>query len=222
MSHANNEQIAGHFEYDYAEDFFSNNVEIENSIDHTNVTQFFPEGLLVDPTPGFVDVTFFVFPGVPFNDGNDEAAEDSLAKDLELTVIYQVDGIHQNKTAKIRKQIEPKKKYFFANVQLPKIQAGEVPTSNWFNALDDKILFNQVSIPVASNVFANDQYNTDEAAIDIHRKQQTSTLKELWNMGVRGFELCNKSTTNPGENTESVQKENLDAMKMIAAETEFG
>ena len=221
LSHATNEQIAGHFEYDYAKKEFSN-VDIENAIDYAHVTQYFPEGLSVDPKTGFVDVTFFVFPDVTFNYGNDEAEEEYLAKDLELTVIYQVDGIHQNKTAKIRKQIEPKKKYFFANVQLPKIQAGEVPTSNWFNALDDKILFNQVSIPVASNVFANDQYNTDEAAIDIHRKQQTSTLKELWNMGVRGFELCNKSTTNTDENTESVQKENLDAMKMIAAETEFG
>ena len=188
LSHANNEQIAGHFEYDYAEDFFSNNVEIENSIDHTNVTQFFPEGLLVDPTTGFVDVTFFVFPGVPFNYGNDEVAEDTLlSRELELTVIYQIDGIPQNRTAKIRKQIEPKKKYFFANVQLPEIPANGVSTSNWFNALDSTILLSQVSIPVASNVFAHEDYGFEDKSI-----QQVQTYTDLWDRGVRGFEFVTR------------------------------
>ena len=186
LSHANKEQIAGHFEYDYAEDFFSN-VEIENSADHAYVTQYFPEGLLVDPTTGFVDVTFFVFPGVTFNDGNDDAAEDKLTKDLELTVIYQIDGIPQNRTAKIRKQIEPKKKYFFANVQLPEIPANGVSTSNWFNALDGKILLSQVSIPVASNVFAHADYGFEAKSI-----QQVQTYTDLWDKGVRGFELVTR------------------------------
>lgn len=187
LSHANNEQIAGHFEYDYAEDFFFN-VDIENSIDHTNVTQSFPEGLLVDAYSGFVDVTFFVFPGVPFNYGNDEVAEDSLlSRELELTVIYQIDGIPQNRTAKIRKQIEPKKKYFFANVQLPEIPANGVSTSNWFNALDSTILLSQVSIPVASNVFAHADYGFEDKSI-----QQVQTYTDLWDRGVRGFEFVTR------------------------------
>ena len=186
LSHAKNEQIAGHFEYDYAENFFSN-VEIENAADHAYVTQYFPEGLLIDPTTGFVDVTFFVFPGVIFNDGNDDAAEDKLTKDLELTVIYQIDGIPQNRTAKIRKQIEPKKKYFFANVQLPKIPANGVSASNWFNALDSTILLSQVSIPVASNVFAHADYGFEAKSI-----QQVQTYTDLWNRGVRGFEFVTR------------------------------
>lgn len=188
LSHANNEQIAGHFEYDYAEDFF-NNVVIENAVEPTYVTQSFPEGLLVDPTTGFVDVTFFVFPGVTFNDGNDDAAEDKLTKDLELTVLYQIDGIPQNRTAKIRKQIEPKKKYFFANVQLPQIPANGVSTSNWFNALDGKILLSQISIPVASNVFAHADYGFEAKSI-----QQVQTYTDLWDRGVRGFELVTRRT----------------------------
>lgn len=186
LSHANNEQIAGHFEYDYAKDFFDN-VVIKNAVEPTYVTQSFPEGLLVDPKTGFVDVTFFVFPGVPFNDGNDEAAEEDLAKDLELTVIYQIDGIPQNRTAKIRKQIEPKKKYFFANVQLPEIPANGVSTSNWFNALDSTILLSQVSIPVASNVFAHEDYGFEDKSI-----QQVQTYTDLWDRGVRGFEFVTR------------------------------
>ena len=215
LSHAYNEQIAGHFEYDYAENSFSN-VEIEYADDHTNVTQYFPEGLSVDPKTGFVDVTFFVFPGVIFNDGNDDAAEDKLNKDLELTVIYRIDGIHQNRTAKIRKQIEPKKKYFFADVQLPKIQAGKVPVSNWFNALDGKILLSQVSIPVASNVFANPEYAYN---VNAYTTQQTQTIEKLWNMGVRGFELCNRSAAKQGRHTATVQAASLDTLAMIASES---
>lgn len=215
LSHATNEQISGHFEYDYAENHFSN-VEIENAIDYAHVTQYFPEGLLVDPTTGFVDVTFFVFPGVTFNDGNDEAEEKDLAKDLELTVIYQIDGIHQNRTAKIRKQIEPKKKYFFADVQLPKIMADAVSASNWFNALDDEILLSQVSIPVASNVFANPEYAYN---VNDYTTQQTQTLEKLWNMGVRGFELCNRSAAKQGQHTTTVQAASLDTLAMIASES---
>ena len=193
LSHANNEQIAGHFEYDYAEDFF-NNVVIENAVEPTYVTQSFPEGLLVDPTTGFVDVTFFVFPGVTFNDGNDDAAEDKLTKDLELTVLYQIDGIPQNRTAKIRKQIEPKKKYFFANVQLPQIPANGVSTSNWFNALDGKILLSQISIPVASNVFAHADYGFEAKSI-----QQVQTYTDLWDRGVRGFEFVTRRAVTGSE-----------------------
>ena len=216
LSHARKEQIAGHFEYDYATNFFSN-VDIAGSDAHTSVTQMFPEGLPVDAYSGFVDVTFFVFPGVTFNDGNDEVAEDSLlSRELELTVLYQIDGIPQNRTAKIRKQIEPKKKYFFANVKLPEIKANAVSASNWFNALDDQILVSQVSIPVASNVFANPSYVGD---IDAHTTQQTKTLEELWNLGVRGFELCNQTSTNIDEGSASVQSESLDSVGMVASET---
>ena len=188
LSHAKNEQIAGHFEYDYAENFFSN-VDIAGADAHTSVTQMFPEGLLVDAETGFVDVTFFVFPGVTFNDGNDEAEEEDLAKELELTVLYQIDGIPQNRTAKIRKQIEPKKKYFFANVKLPEIKANAVSASNWFNALDDQILVSQVSIPVASNVFAHKDYGFADKSI-----QQVQTYTDLWDKGVRGFELVTRRT----------------------------
>ena len=189
LSHARKEQIAGHFEYDYATNFFSN-VDIAGSDAHTSVTQMFPEGLPVDAYSGFVDVTFFVFPGVTFNDGNDEVAEDSLlSRELELTVLYQIDGIPQNRTAKIRKQIEPKKKYFFANVKLPEIQANAISASNWFNALDDQILVSQVSIPVASNVFAHKDYGFADKSI-----QQVQTYTDLWDKGVRGFELVTRRT----------------------------
>lgn len=213
LSHANNEQIAGHFEYDYAENSFSN-VDTENAADHAYVTQFFPEGLLVDPKTGFVDVTFFVFPDVIFNHGNDDAAEDKLTKDLELTVIYQIDGIPQNRTAKIRKQIEPKKKYFFANVQLPKIPANGVSTSNWFNALDGKILLSQVSIPVASNVFAHKDYGFADKSI-----QQVQTYTDLWDKGVRGFELVTRrAVTKSGRDYEVDNESSIETAHFVCDE----
>lgn len=214
LSHANGEdgevtQIAGHFEYDFDSDEFAN-IDVAGADAHTYVTQTFPEGYTIDADTGFVDVTFFLFPGVTFNEGGDN-------KRMKLTVLYQVAGVPQNKTATLIKEIQPKKKYFFSNVKLPAIHEESVSASNWFNALNNKILFNQVSIPVASNVFANDKYDTD---INVHRKQQTSKLQDLWNMGVRGFELCNKSTANEDEFTATVQKESLNDMKMIAAESE--
>ena len=193
-------------------------IDVDGADAHTYVTQTFPEGYTIDATTGFVDVTFFLFPDVEFNVGNNTLHPDSVpAKDLKLKVLYQVDGVQQSKTATLIKEIQPKKKYFFSNVKLPAIKNEEsVSASNWFNALDDKILFNQVSIPVASNVFANPLYA--KTNVNDYTTQQTSYLKDLWNMGVRGFELCNQSATDTNEGTETVQAKNLDAEGMVASE----
>lgn len=214
LSHANGEdgvvtQIAGHFEYDFEKNAFANRLEVAGADAHTYVTQMFPEGYTINASTGFVDVTFFLFPGVNFNEGDDN-------KRMKLTVLYQVDGVPQNKTATLIKEIQPKKKYFFSNVKLPAIHEESVSASNWFNALDDKILFNQVSIPVASNVFANPQYA--KTNVNDYTTQQTSRLKALWNMGVRGFELCNRSAAKQGNNTNTVQEKSLDSEGMVASE----
>ena len=213
LSHANGEdgevtQIAGHFEYDFERDAFANH-EVAGADAHTYVTQMYPEGYTINASTGFVDVTFFLFPGVNFNEGEDNGR-------MKLTVLYQVDGVPQNKTATLIKEIQPKKKYFFSNVKLPAIHEESVSASNWFNVLDDKILFNQVSIPVASNVFANPRYA--KTNVDDYTTQQTSYLKDLWNMGVRGFELCNQSAIENNNGTETVQANNLDAEGMVASE----
>ena len=180
---------------------------------YEKITQTFGDGLLVAEGQS-VKCTFFMLPGVAFN-----GTEDSEA-DLGLTVIYRVGNSPQAKTATLKKEITPKKKYFFSNVKLPTIEEN-VSGSTWFSALAPQTLFSQVSIPVASNMFANPKYA--KTNVNYFTTQQITYLKEMWNMGVRGFELCNQSSTDATEDknksTEVIQGKNLDDEGMVASET---
>lgn len=176
---------------------------------YEKITQTFGDGLLVAEGKS-VKCTFFMLPGVTFNGTEDPEG------DLGLTVIYRVGNNPQAKTATLKKEITPKKKYFFSNVKLPTIEEN-VSGSSWFSALAPQTLLSQVSIPVASNMFANPKYATTN--VNYFTTQQTTYLKEMWNMGVRGFELCNQSSTDKNQSTEAVQGENLDGEGMVASET---
>ena len=175
---------------------------------YEKISQTFGDGLLVEEGQS-VKCTFFMLPGVTFN-----GTEDSQG-DLGLTVIYRVGNNPQAKTATLKKEITPKKKYFFSNVKLPTIKEN-ISGSSWFSALAPQTLLSQVSIPVASNMFANPVYA--KTNVNNFTTQQTAKLEDLWNMGVRGFELCNRSTANEGENTNKVQGESLDGEGMVASE----
>ena len=178
---------------------------------YEKITQTFGDGLLVAKDKS-VKCTFFMLPGEAYNEGN--------SGDLGLTVIYRVGNNPQVKTASLKKEIAPKKKYFFSNVKLPAIEEN-VSGSTWFSALAPQTLLSQVSIPVASNMFANPKYA--KTNVNYFTTQQTTYLKEMWNMGVRGFELCNQSSTDATEDknksTEVIQGKNLDDEGMVASET---
>ena len=144
---------------------------------YEKITQTFGDGLLLAKDKS-VKCTFFMLPGEAYNEGN--------SGDLGLTVIYRVGNNPQAKTASLKKEIAPKKKYFFSNVKLPAIEEN-VSGSTWFSALSDNIYVSQISIPVASNVFAHADYGFEAKSI-----QQVQTYTDLWDKGVRGFELVTR------------------------------
>ena len=121
-----------------------------------------------------MDFTFFIVPTKNFD-----------ASKLKLTFVYlDTQGVITYKTAAINRGIEMRKKYFFKNISFPCIDTKASP-SKWFSMLDNDIIMNQVSIPIAGNAFTNDYTDSDAA----YHKQQVSNYLALWNQGVRGFEL---------------------------------
>ena len=203
----NGQQMAGQFDYTYPLAGSGTGTFTKVAANgYEKITQTFGDGLLVNEGKA-VKVTFFMLPGETFNHNS--------SGDLGLTVIYRIGNNPQVKTATLNKEITPKKKYFFSNVKLPAIEKN-ISGSSWFSALAPQTLLSQVSIPVASNMFANPVYA--KTNVNNFTTQQTAKLEDLWNMGVRGFELCNRSTANEGENTNKVQGESLDGEGMVASE----
>ena len=174
----NGQQMAGQFDYTYPLAGSGTGTFTKVAANgYEKITQTFGDGLPVNEGKA-VKVTFFMLPGETFNDNN--------SGDLGLTVIYRIGNNPQVKTATLNKEITPKKKYFFSNVKLPAITEN-VSGSSWFSALADNIYVSQVSIPVASNVFAHADYGFETKSI-----QQVQTYTDLWDRGVRGFELVTR------------------------------
>ena len=196
------QQLAGDFEYDIKKNGTTGLVTKGNT-SYSQVIQKF-EGLnitLSNESTSALDLTFFLLPSVAKYDSGD----------LRLQIMYEVNGTPQIKTATIGTDIPARVKRYFSNVKLPAI-SGEVDASKWFQALNPNVLVSQVSIPVAANTFANSKYGVTET----YRTQQTLTIEDMWDMGVRGFEMVNRSTGN--DNTSG----NLEGYNMVASEsTEF-
>ena len=187
LYHNNNEQICGHFEYTYAETDDAEGTFVPKSTNgYEKITQTFGNGLVVAPGE-FVDATFFLLPGQTFSEDN--------SGELSLTVIYKVGNNPNTKTATLKKEITPKKKYFFSNVQLPDVES--LDASSWFAALNPATYISQLSIPVAGNAFS---YYYDDKDNDTNNekfyRQQVKDYETLWKMGVRGFEF--KTSYNSG------------------------
>lgn len=174
----NGKQMAGQFTYTFPlAGSGTGEFETIAANGYEKITQTFGDGLLVKEGQS-VKCTFFMLPGEAYNEGN--------SGDLGLTVIYRVGNNPQVKTASLKKEIAPKKKYFFSNVKLPAIEKN-VSSSRWFSALADNIYVSQISIPVASNVFAHVDYGFATKSI-----QQVQTYTDLWDSGVRGFEFVTR------------------------------
>lgn len=128
-----------------------------------------------------LDFTFFVVP-----------TKNLEASKLKLTFVYlDTKGVLTYKTASIGRGIEMRKKYFFKNISFPVINTEASP-SMWFSLLDNDILLDQLSIPVAGNAFTNNYTDADAA----YHKQQVTDYQSLWNQGVRGFELVTNYASN--------------------------
>lgn len=167
------QNICGNFKYSFATDAF----ECTNTTTgFTQVRATFANGIKLKSGQA-LDYTFFLLPGTDFN------ATDA---NLRLTILYTIDGTPHIKTATIQKDITAKKKYYFKNVKLPKIDIS-VEGSSWFSGLNPAIYLSQISMPAAGNAFSSEYSSTGTNALYI--REQVKTYTDLWNMGVRGFEI---------------------------------
>lgn len=154
----------------------------------------------------FCDVTFFLLPTAEMTSG-----------DLQLTIMYEVNGNVQYKVATIGKNLVAKKKYYFKDLVLPPILKN-ISGSSWFGALDDPIYMQQVSLPIAGSAFSNlsdDEGSEVSGEPNIsYTRQQVKDYKTLWNMGVRGFEFITQSTGNNYDGAD-----NIGDLKFVCGET---
>ena len=149
-----------------------------------------------------LNVTFFILP----------ENFDSTDK-LQLQIIFKLGATQVSRIATINTSNQAKpivggKKYIFNNVQLPPLKT-DVISSSWWDTLDPNTILPQISIPVAANVFANSNSEYLGDKISPSLTQQTLTLKQLWAMGVRGFEIQTQSCADANDRdtpTEAEQK----------------
>ena len=191
--------ICGKFEYTFPEgstDISDGSIAIQNAAtqNYKSITMGFGQNGIQGLAKGdVVKATFFILPSAGIKKDFNANAEDP---DLKLTVMYKVAGQPQIKTATIKKAISPCKYTHFTNVLLPKID-NKVDGSVWWSALPDNALLSQVSIPVASNVFASSIYFTGGDYTNLY--QQVKAYTDLWDMGVRGFEFVNRKSGYDGD-----------------------
>ena len=194
-------QLAGDFEYDIKADGTKGLVKPGTTTYSQVIQKFNGFGTPVtlnNEDDSALDLTFFLLPSL----------ENYPSGDLKLQVVYVVDGVTQIKTATIGTDIPARVKRYFKDVVLPSHE-GQVDASVWFQALNPNVLVSQVSIPVAANTFANSQYGLTDTC----RTQQTLTIEDMWNLGVRGFEMVNRSVGS--DNTGGT----LEGYNMVASES---
>ena len=187
---ASGQALCGSFNYKFASEACTSTEE--KPADYSRVTISLPEPKTLTEA-NYCDLTFFILPtykneDITVGDNNDGIDE---MNDLQLQVIYSVGGSPQIKTATINAGITAHKKHLFKNVKLPAI-TQKITGSNWFQGLADNILLSQVSIPVASNVFANATDFSSVKGVGAANYQQVKDYETLWDMGVRGFEFVNR------------------------------
>ena len=78
--------------------------------------------------------------------------------------------------------LQAHKKHYIANLPL---KDEPVEGNNWITRLDDDILLGGLSIPGAANAFSS-AYNSTNSQ---YYRTQSKSFTDLWNMGVRCFEL---------------------------------
>ena len=184
---ASGEELCGAFECDFSnDDFHINNAHSGFNQVTMNLGN---EGCKLSNNKGSITTTFFMLPVNP-----------SYTKgDLKLIIHYYVNDVPQTMTATLGVDI-PICEMTYINKLTMKSLKTEVIGSAWFSALHPNIYVSQVSIPVAGNVFANSVYGAPT-----NNYQQNATLSDLWNMGVRGFEIVTQSAASVGGSLKDCQ-----------------
>ena len=190
--------ICGKFEYNIADETFR--LINDNSGSHSQITMNLPSGgSKLSSENGSITATFFLLP------------VDITPGDLMLRVYYYRNGTTQFMTARLGIDIPVKKLTYINNLKMKSL-TDDVAGSKWFAALNPDVYVSQVSIPMAANTFANTSYGFSTTGTDVYRTQQTKTIEDLWDMGVRGFEMVNQCN---GASTTSLLG------KMVASEKEY-
>ena len=195
LSSAKRRTICGDFTYNYADGTVESSGNGNNDLSYVTI-DFSDEVLLTFGKPekhtdthnniadthylyqgsNSVNFTFFMLP--EYKQSVDEG-------DLHLKIVFTVDGVTQTKIATVNSDIKASTKHFFGGMKLPMPTLGsseDANTSNWFSILNNDIYISQLSFVVAGNAFSNN--SADEY------KEQVHDYETLWNLGVRGFEIC--------------------------------
>lgn len=191
------DNICGYFNYTFPDiastDLSQGTFAIpEDAADYKQITMEFDTPVNFTKEGQYLDATFFLLPKT-----GDAVYE---SDDLKLTIFYTLkdnNGIEipQSKTAVIGRELASRKKYYFADMNMPAI--GDVFSSNWFSAVPEPVYISQLSIPAASNTFS--YYYSATNADAKYIREQVHPYTDLWNMGVRGFEFV--TSTNDTDNS---------------------
>ena len=204
VSLLSNKNITGGFEYDIA----SSSSQYTSTQGTRMASIHFDDDekpLILKNKGKSLNVTFFILPET-FD------VEKETPDYLRLQIIFKLGANQMSRIATINAgKIKPGKKYIFNDVLLPSF-TGTVPPSSWWDTLDPDTILPQISIPVASNVFANSAYGVEEKY-----QQQQMTIEQLWQMGVRGFEICTQSAST-GSNFNTNMNQSLASQKFQVAE----
>lgn len=175
------EPIAGSFSADltdwtgtYPECSYIDGSESYNLINIT--TRVEREGLRI-PVPLLKDQTFkftaFLLPG----------SDDDMIKDISISLSVTGMGL-KTKTLK-DSEIKDNLKTRIKNLNLPELK---VDGDDWMGQMDPTMDFKKLSLPGAGGAFTY-------KATDDRFKQQNKTFAELWNLGIRAFEVASDRTT---------------------------
>ena len=167
--------ICGNFSYDFNTPDGDAVKSLDTEGTHSQVMMSFGEHVTFTTNGDeSLTVTFFLLP------------RKYTPRDLKLRVHYYVGTTPQFMEATLGLDIPVCEMTYINNLKLKDLE-GEVQGSRWFTALDERVYVNQLSMPVAANAFANTVYSSE---LDQFRTQQDKDITALWNLGVRGFEIC--------------------------------
>lgn len=113
----------------------------------------------------------------------------------DLNIIVQTDNLFRGNLVNVA--LSAHKKHYLTNLSLPTSRVAE--GNDWISMIDPATYLDQLSIPGAGNAFSsayNGQY-TD------YYKTQTKSFTDLWNMGVRCFELVTDRPSNSSTSLDS-------------------
>lgn len=176
-----NEPVAGSFSADltdwtgtYPECSYIDSSESYNLINIT--TRVEKDGLRI-PVPlqagETLKFTVFLLPG----------SDDDMIKDISISLSVTGMGL-KTKTLK-GSEIKDNLKTRIKNLNLPELK---VDGDDWMGQMDPKMDFKKLSLPGAGGAFTY-------KATDDRFKQQNKTFEELWNLGIRAFEVASDRYT---------------------------